>query len=160
MKPLSASKLRKIFRYDTDTGLFWNLATNKRAGGDKTNDGYLRISIDSCAYRAHRLAWLYVHGVWPNLIDHINGDRTDNRLCNLREVSRSQNSWNSTHSRKTISGLKGVHYRAESKKYRARIVINGKLVTLGHFNTPQEAQQAYLEQAKKVHGSFFRGPHE
>jgi len=113
--------------------------------------------IDGKIYLAHRLAWLYVHGVMPKKnIDHINGVKTDNRIENLRDVAQSVNLQNLQRARKNrkSSRLLGVSHSNRgtclARPYRARIVVDGRELSLGTFATEQEAHQAYLA-AKRIH---------
>jgi hypothetical protein len=113
----------------------------------------MRISLDNIYYRAHRLAWLYVHDVWPDdQIDHINGCRDDNRIANLREVTNAQNMQNlhRPHSRNT-SGYLGVHFVRERNRWGAQIRDNGRKRNLGHFATAEEASAAYLAAKRELH---------
>lgn len=157
---LSAERLREVLNYEPATGIFtWKVRTSNRVNigdvaGAMLKTGYLSICIDSKFYRAHRLAWLYIHGDWPSAdIDHLNGMRTDNRFCNLRDVSRSTNQQNLRKARgeKTHSGLLGV-YRTDkvNNQWRACIKIDGKDVHLGNFRTKEAAHEAYLL-AKRSH---------
>ena len=99
---LTALRLHSLLRYESDTGVFtWRIRSNSRAAKDQRAGclckalGYVLIGIDGKMYYAHRLAWLYVHGKWPGqVIDHINRVRNDNRICNLRDVSRAVNNAN------------------------------------------------------------------
>lgn len=157
---LSAERLREVLHYDPETGVFtWKVRTSNRvnvgsAAGAMLKTGYLSICIDSKFYRAHRLAWLYVRGEWPKAdIDHLNGKRTDNRFCNLRDASRSKNQQNLRKARgeNTHSGLLGVHRTDKvHKQWRASIKVDGKDKHLGNFSTKEAAHDAYLL-AKRMH---------
>ncbi len=109
--------------------------------------GYTRIGIDGKNYWAHRLEWLYVYGKIPDaVIDHINGDRGDNRIENLRDVSIANNISNQKMpNTRGTSGLIGVHLRKDTGKYSAYIQFNRKRSCLGSFNTAEEASRAYIE---------------
>ena len=141
--------------YDKYTGLFSRLMSARLSNngfvGSIQTHGYRAISVNSKLYRAHRLAWLYVYGEFPKKqIDHINGNRSDNRISNLRVVSQSGNSQNRRASQKNNqSGYFGVH--ACGKKWRAQIRIDKKLTHLGLFDTPELASMAYVEAKRSVH---------
>ncbi len=155
---LTAARLRELLSYDPDTGLFrWKVQTSKRVkvgdiAGTLVKIGYISISIDADMIRAHRLAWLYVHGSWPTGdIDHIDGNRANNRWSNLRDVTRSMNAQNlkRAHADNAASGLLGV-YR-DKKKWAASLTVNGKRHRLGNFTTPEEAHAAYLKAKRELH---------
>jgi len=107
-------------------------------------------------YLQHRLVWLYVHGRWPkDQIDHINGNRSDNRLCNLREATCSQNLMNARAHSHNTSGLKGA-CKHEPGYWSSVIRVNGKNKYLGRFKSPEEAHAVYASAAKKYFGEFAR----
>ena len=152
--------LKDLLDYSQETGMFaWKVRVanciqiGDIAGCDDGN-GYTIIRIRNRLYRAHRLAWLYFYGEWPKQeIDHINGSRSDNRISNLREADRSDN----TSNRKTLrNGLKGVSFFKRDKKWMAQISKYGKRIYLGMFDTEQEAHDAYMCSAKQIHGEFAR----
>ena len=150
---LTQTQLQEQFYYNKDTGLFTCIKT-KRTTSTKTNtDGYNHIYVNNKLYKNHRLVWLYVYGYFPkNCIDHINGIRNDNRLCNLREATKQQNSHNqkNKHSHNT-TGFMGVDFHKASKKFRARLRLNTKEIHLGLFDTPQIAYEKYIEAKRKYH---------
>lgn len=158
---LTQSELKKYLHYDPITGLFTRIrsTTNNVKVGDicshKCDKGYLRFRVNKVLYRAHRLAWLYMTGEMPkNFIDHINGDRSDNRFCNLREVTNAENAQNRRIQQKGgKSGLLGVSFDKKTKKYRSRITVDGKTINLGFFETPQEAHSVYLDSKRKLHST-------
>ena len=161
--PISQEWLRTILKYDPDSGdFFWLQNRGPAKKGDKAGfiwtgrDGrqYRTIKTGGKSYLAHRLAWLYVHGFIPEIIDHINCDGLDNRLQNLRISSSSQNSTNRRVSRINNTGLKGV--TKESGRYSAHIWYDGKSHRLGRFDTPEEAHAAYCREARKRFGNFSR----
>lgn len=145
---LTLERLKELYNYDPETGVFTRKVKSSNgllpgtvAGSPKGN-GYLRIQIDGKVYQCHRLAWLYVYGVWPeNQIDHINHVRDDNRICNLRDVTAKQNSRNVKLSENNDSGAKGVYYEG-NKGYSARIWFDGKSKRLGLFPTFEKAVEA------------------
>ncbi|WP_326972775.1 HNH endonuclease [Burkholderia pseudomallei] len=123
--------------------------------GSINEDGYIRIPIDGYTFRAHRLAWFWVFGKWPDLfVDHINNNRLDNRISNLREAGYSQNQWNKSFSSKNRSGLKGVYFRPEFGKWVSRIGYMGKKKHLGHYETREEAYEVYCLAADLLFGEF------
>lgn len=159
---LSAQQVRELFEYSPETGaLTWRVTPrrSKLKPGDKAGcvapDGYIVVGINSGHYKAHRLAWLHTHGEWPaHHLDHINGDRTDNRLCNLRAACGSMNAHN-VHgaSKRSKSGLLGV--RKYGKKWRSAIMIDGRVQHLGTFETPEKAHETYLEMKRRHHFGFL-----
>jgi hypothetical protein len=158
---LDAETLRKTFSYDPETGHFYwlkrrNGVIKGRPAGYVSPDGYITIRINRILYKAHRLAWLYIHGIWPSdLIDHINNDPSDNRLSNLREATHSQNLANVPNWGKNTSGLKGVSWCSHRKKWKAQVRLNNKRKTVGLFDTKEEAFIAYCKAASEMHGEFF-----
>ena len=143
---LSAEYLRSILHYDPDTGIFtWKVRTSSRAkAGDTTGcpdgHGYLLIRLQSRLHKAHRLAWFYVYGSWPNdQIDHINRNKTDNRIANLREVTNKQNQQNASKRSDNTSGHPGVSWYKRDSKWQARIKHNQKDTHLGYFENLEEA---------------------
>lgn len=164
---LTAERLRSHLSYDVNSGVFtWKARTPKGnfvkvgdVAGTKDGYGYVVIRISRRAYKAHRLAWLYVYGEWPKaLIDHRDGVRDNNRLSNLREATRAQNQQNQKTHKDNRTGLKGVcrDRRAISKPFSVQIQANGKLHHIGTFSTETEAQAAYCDAAKRLHGEFAR----
>lgn len=154
---LTQEKVKELFHYEPDTGnLVWRFdrgackLAGKIAGG-LSREGYLRIGINGKLYSAHRLIWLYVHGACPvEDIDHINGVKNDNRLTNLREATRAENSQNLRKPRShNKSGFLGV--TAHQGKWRARINFSGNDRYIGTYDTPEEAHSAYLDKKRELH---------
>ena len=143
MKKLTQEYLKYCMNYDYDTGLFkWIFSSNQIQKGNiagSLDDGYIRIGFRGKQYRAHRLAWFYMFGVWPEQIDHINGIRSDNRIINLRDVNNSENQRNRKIGKSNTSGCIGVTFEKEKKLWRARINVNGKRVGLGRFKNKLDA---------------------
>lgn len=118
----------------------------------KNAHGYACGPILGKTYLAHRVVWAMANGVWPGeQIDHLNGDRTDNRLVNLREVSHRENSINACQSRNNTSGATGVYWRHDIAKWTSKIGIQGKVVHLGIFDSFDEAVAARAS-AQREHG--------
>jgi hypothetical protein len=153
---LTAEQVRAVLNYDPLTGVFhWAVRRGQRmkAGdraGARNNEGYVGIEIDCRSYKAHRLAWLVTHGEWPaSEIDHINGDRGDNRIANLRAGTKAQNQQNRKLNSDNKSGFMGV-YNFQGK-WRASIGYRGKPRYLGTFATPEEAAEAYRMAKVELH---------
>lgn len=176
-KPLpSPEVLRQLLSYDPDTGkLFWKErgpewfpngsqpeSWNKRLAGAEAftalnADGYKTGSLFNRSLRAHRVIWAMVSGGWPEgMIDHANGDRTDNRLENLRLATNAQNQSNKGPKRGSLSGLKGVTWDASKGKWRARISHGNRRACLGLHETAADAHRAYRSASKEYHGDFGR----
>lgn len=161
---LTADYLREVLNYDPETGLFhWRKhMSNRRGAGEKagcicSQSGYNLIGIKGDVHKANRLAWLYVHGEWPDrLVDHINGNPGDDRIANLRLATHAQNLQNRGKQKNNKSGFKGVCWHVPSKKWHARIACNGKQHHLGLFATPEDAHRAYIVAAERFHGEFAK----
>lgn len=149
-------RLREVVSYDPDTGIFTRLISVPfgPAGsqcGCKNLQGYVVFRVDGNLYYAHRLAWLYVHGEWPETVDHINGDRADNRIANLRSASQTVNMWNARTSVANTSGLKGVS-RMKNGKWKAQISVDNRNQFIGNFSTREAAYAAYFAAAVRLRG--------
>lgn len=156
MNKITAAQVREVLTYDPDTGLFrWRkvhaksrVAVGAVAGA---RGRYTRITISRKLYAAHRLAWLYVTGVWPKEeIDHRNGDKHDNRWLNLREATRQINAQNIRRT-SNKNGFMGVHWTARNKKFRASIRLGDKSHFLGLFDRPEDAHAAYVAAKRRLH---------
>lgn len=155
---MNQKKLKELLYYDEDTGIFrWKI----RKQGVRINgttgyidkDGYNAIRIDGILYFAHRLAWLYVYGKFPkDEIDHINHTRNDNRIRNLRSVTGKENRKNKVIQKNNISGVSGVHWNKNLKKWQAQIMIDRKMKYLGSFIDKRKAIQA--REAGKIKYGF------
>lgn len=155
---LTQEALKELFTYDTETGVFQHrLAVGRGkvgvAAGNIHRSGYRRIKVMLKEYKAHRLAWLYVYGEWPEgQVDHINGQRDDNRIANLRDVSGTENQHNRRKpSANNQSGYLGVSLCKDTNLWRATIKVGGKNKRLGLYDTPQQAHEAYLAAKAKLH---------
>jgi hypothetical protein len=156
--PITMERLRTLLRYEAETGKFYWLV-NRPGGCAKAGtqagsievQGYVVITLLGRRCKAHRLAWFYVHGEWPTEhLDHINGDRTDNRICNLRMVSNAVNMQNLKRAR-SDNRLNLLGVTAQKNRFRARIQVDGKLKQIGSFLTAEEAHDAYLIAKRQLH---------
>jgi hypothetical protein len=157
---LTADRLRELLDYNQETGVFtWRDKRGPRAkhagvaGCISSDSGYRMIRLDFRLYRAHRLAWLYVFGKWPaEQIDHINGDRADNRLANLREASNRLNCENKRRAQKnSASGVLGVSWNKRNKMWSAKLSHRNSEVFCRYFHDIEDARQAYLDAKRRLH---------
>lgn len=159
MTELTQARLREVLAYDPETGVFTWIAGQcaGKVAGSKHKSGYRQIQIGPRIYKAHRLAWLYVHGRFPHAdIDHLNGVRDDNRLDNLREATRSENLQNVTRARRHKSaGRLGAFWVEEKGKWLASTTLNGRSRFLGYYATESEAHEAYITAKLSVHPFFW-----
>lgn len=156
---LPIEALQKYVRYEPDTGIVrWNGRGRLRDGriaGTPDKDGYLFIKIGGRRFPLHRIAFALHHGYWPEVdIDHEDGDRQNNRASNLREATRTQNNANSKMRVNNTSGLKGVHWHAAARKWRAMIRVDRKSKCLGLFDDKYAAQDKFLAAARELYGDF------
>ena len=153
---LSQDLLHELFNYK-DSQLFWKQAKrgrnlNKPAGTIK--DGYLQIGINGNLYYAHRLVFLMHHSCLPEQVDHIDGNRANNAIENLRPATPSQNQYNVKKQKNNTSGYKGVTWYKKTGKWKAQIGINGKKKNLGYFDCPKKAYEVYCQAANELHKEF------
>lgn len=161
---LTAEHLRRVILYDPDTGLWRWKASGKGKPrepgwwpGTLTAWGYRNIAISRLGYFAHRLAFLYMTGAWPqHEVDHIDGDRANNRWGNLREATGLQNKYNTGLRGHNTTGFRGVYHHNQTGRWVARIKTGERRINLGSFATPEEASKAYEEAASQSFGDYYR----
>lgn len=166
---IELSRLKQIMKYDPETGVFIylvNRGRQKKAGdivgfvspkSSHNGGGYRIIHVDGREYAAHQLAWFYVYGTWPkSQVDHINVQRDDNRIANLREATHSQNMANRPIQSNNTSGLKGASFHKAARKWVSCIQKEGEYMYLGLHETRELAHAAYCNAAKNLFGVFAR----
>ena len=160
MSHLKIKDILETFHYDSNQGkLFWKV---KRSNNTNIGDeagwvdgyGYRQVTFDGKGIRAHRIIFFIEHGYIPELIDHINGNKLDNRISNLRECSKSQNGMNRGKQKNNYSGISGVCWNSSAKKWQAYIKVDGRQIYLGLFSDKQEAAEVVTESRKKLHQDF------
>ena len=152
---LTQLRLHKLFDYLPETGeLIRKIKAGNQHPGTKTGclaNGYYKLRVDGKLYLLHRIVWLYVYGELPEFIDHINRISTDNRLVNLRSVTKTQNQQNRNVQKNNKAGYKGVHWDKQRSKWFACINHQNKTIALGRYKTLIEAHDAYKQAAKIYH---------
>ena len=154
---LTQERIHHLFTYDKEKGvLVRNCTTGRALAGTssfaKDRDGYHIVGIDGKLYRTHRVIWFYIYGKFPDgYLDHINRNRTDNKIENLRQVSKAQNRENIDVAVNSKSGVKGVWLHKQTKKWCASIGYKGKNIHLGSFKSIEEAYAAYKTAASIYH---------
>lgn len=157
-KIITQERLKQLIDYDCENGEFhWKVSRGCSHAGKKLHSvdssGYLQSKIDGRYYLLHRLAWLYVHGYYPSkCIDHINRNRLDNRICNLRVATNAENCRNSGKRKDNTSGITGVSYT--NGKWRVRVMVNKTTLYLGNYKDIELAELIAIEAKNKFHGPF------
>jgi hypothetical protein len=157
---VTQARLAELFNFDPDAGIFTKKMKKKggaRHGqpvGTITELGYTRINCDGRLFYAHRLAWLWVTGQMPEMeIDHVNGNRSDNRIGNLRHVDHSTNQQNRRRAPASnkSTGVLGVYFDKDRGKYQAGLFVDGKRKSLGRFDSLDDASAAHLSAKRDLH---------
>jgi len=150
MSQLDSTRLKEIFDYDPNTGIFIRKIKGRKAKvGSFDPEGYVYIQINHIKYAAHRLAWLYMYGEFPtDQIDHINGIKNDNRIANLRVCTHAEN-------QQTKRNVKGYSWHKTKKRFIAYIQINKKRIELGRYLNEQDARKSHLDAKNKYHPFFI-----
>lgn len=158
---LTQKRLKEVCDYDPNTGsLLWKEPGKKRVVGERVGSlgshGYLETSIDYHRCLVHRLVWLWHHGEFPaEHTDHINHDRVDNRIENLRSVTNRQNNFNQRKRiKRTSSRYKGVSWNTRRRKWKAAIKLGNKHLTIGYYASEFEAALKYNQVATEYYGPY------
>jgi hypothetical protein len=170
MRP-TADEVRALLDSDPETGVLrWKRREGKsrgisifnvrwagKAAGATAVDGYIQIWVNGLLYRAHQIVWLLAYGVWPDgQLDHRDNNRSNNRISNLRLATPTQNSANAKRRIDNATGFKGVSICRATGRYRARIMVAGKQLHVGRFDTREAAHDAYMAKARECFGDFAR----
>lgn len=160
---ITANRVRELLDYDPLTGVFvWKVhkgggaPSNGDPAGSRMSSGQINLGIDGTRYLAHRIAWLHYYGVWPTkIIDHINGDNSDNRIANLREASHVVNGLNAKRKKNATTKYCGVDFHKRRQQWRSRLSGNH----LGWFPNEEQAYAAYLAQLRKISSRYPLAAH-
>ncbi len=160
-KPLPLDEIRARWDYDPETGAFrWKISIPSKhivpgtVSRALSGAGYVMLSVAGRTYRAHRVAWALVRGTEPFELDHINGDRKDNRITNLRPCNHSQNQSNIGKKTRKFDLPTGVHMNGRG--YRAVIMVDYRYINIGTYVTPEAARKAYVAASRRYFGEFAR----
>lgn len=146
-----------MFKNSVDASKWNNKMQGKLAFTTLSDNGYYRGGIFGRKYTAHAVIWALYHGSWPQCeIDHINGDRTDNSIKNLRDCDRSQNQMNRSYQKNSKTNIKGVWFSKSKGKYESAIRYYGKKQHIGTFDTIEQAETAYKKASYEFHGDYVR----
>ena len=158
---LTQDELHKIYEYK-DGYLYWKIKPNARKNIgdvvgclDKTNL-YYKTRYKDKNYLVHRLIFAWHYGYFPPMIDHIDGNKSNNKIQNLRAADNKSNQWNQKLHSKNTSGFKNVIYNKFKKVWVCRFKVNGKHIMRGYFKTPEEANELAIKMRKKMHGEFAK----
>jgi hypothetical protein len=153
--------IASVLEYNAETGVLrWKVSTSRcvrvgQVAGSVLPNGYLYVGIGGRRFLAHRIIWLLTNGEWPaGLIDHINGQKCDNRIANLRVCSHAENTRNSRTPRNNTSGVKGVSWDNAKKAWDVGIRMYGRNIRAGSFKDFEEAKRAIVELRQRLHGEF------
>lgn len=155
-------RVKELFDYDSETGILtWKVAHGSGGripagaiAGGIAHDNSIGVRFDGQLHRVHRLVWLWVHGEWPLEVDHRDNNPANNRLGNLRNCNRAQNTKNVRCHKDTASGTKGAYFDKRKNRWYSRIMVDGRDIHLGLFHTKEQAGAAYDAAALKYHGEF------
>lgn len=159
---VSADRLREVLNYNIINGIFtWKVDIGGKykkgmVAGHLSKKGYIELRVDKILYLAHRLAWLYVYGYMPHMVDHRDEHKDNNAIWNLRRTDKSKNGSNRGKQENNTTGYKGVGRLTKYGKYPAKIQVLGKSITIGYFSSKAEASDAYLRSAEKYFGEFAK----
>lgn len=167
-KILTQDFLREVFTYDFENGGLiwkrkaddcqenrrWNTRYAGKHAGSPNNQGYLHVKLGGRKYKLHRLVFLYMHGYLPKIVDHKDNDLQNNRIENLRAADHQKNNYNCRISSANTSGIKGVSWHKQHKKWYATIRVNGKAVFLGIFDKKSDAEERVKAAREELHGEF------
>lgn len=156
---ITQERLRELFYYE-DGNLYWKEVTGRRKPGplgslNKSN-GYMQHMIDGNLCLMHRLIFMHQYGVLPEFVDHIDGDRTNNRIENLRSATRTENALNRKRPAHSKSGVKGVYWDKIAQRWVARIKLNYQQLHVGAFTSLEEAKRAIEKAREELHGRYAR----
>jgi hypothetical protein len=161
---LTKEYLHSLFDYK-DGQLIWKVQKANRtqigsvagwANRDIHGQQYMNVELDGKSYKVHRIVFVYHHGYMPKRIDHIDGNRFNNNIENLREVTASQNALNSKFRRSNTSGSKNVFFDNRSNKWRVQLRINGRSKSFGAYDNLELADLVATEARDKFHGAYAR----
>ena len=155
---LTKDLLNEVFDYNGKT-LYWKISTRGHRVGQEAGSitsGYYYVKFNNKLYKAHRLIYLMVHGVLPDLIDHIDGNPLNNAIENLRPATKSQNGFNRKLNSNSSTGVKGVGWDKQSGKYKARCWVQKKMHTIGFLDSIEEAADALKSARTQLHGEYAR----
>jgi len=156
---ITQKQIKELFTYKNDN-LYWIKQPYKShfdittPAGTITSSGYRSIMINAKGIAAHRLVYIYHYGFFPETIDHINNNRLDNRIENLREATRAENNRNATISKANTSGFKGIVFCKQTQKWRGQVKVNNKLISAGRYLLIEEAVKAVRILRQKLHGDY------
>ena len=152
---ITQKELKALITYDKDSGNFYRVNTNKLIQVNPDRDGHIRFRVKNIKIYAHRLAWIYITGSFPeNCIDHIDGNPSNNKFTNLREATNKENSRNSKMFKTNTSGVKGVYWHKGKSRWYAHCRVDNKRHFVGTFKNIIDAEKAVNAFREKHHGAF------